>query len=151
MTSVPLSEFGGGGASAAKFDTMGDSHAGIILSMDKRVQTDPNTGTVKTFADGTPRPQWVVTIEEDGGEALSLWAKGGKGSKFVPVKGSGESMLNAITSAVRAAGCQAIDLGAHLTVTFTGLGDAKPQPTKLFTAEYKPGTPGSVPVDDLFS
>jgi hypothetical protein len=147
MTSIPLSDLGGG-APAAKFDALGDSHSGVILSMDKRAQTDPATGQVKTFADGTPRPQWVVTIEEDTGESVTLWAKGGR---FTVVKGSGESMLSAITSAVRAAGCQAVDPGAHLTVTHTGLGDAKPQPAKLFTAEYKPAAPGSVSVDELFS
>jgi len=148
MSSVPLSDIGGSAAPSAKFDNMGDSHSGVVLSSDKRVQTDPADGSVKTFKDGTPRPQWVFTIEEDNGESVSLWAKGGK---FTVIKGSGESMLNAITSAVRAAGCQTIDSGAHLTVTHTGLGDAKPQPAKLFTAEYKPAAPGSVPVDDLYT
>ena len=150
--SVPLSDLQGG-ASAAKFEQIGDKHIGVIVSIDPdRAQTDPKTGVIKTFADGTPRKQLVITIQPETGDAVSLWAKGGN---FTVASGSGESMQNAIGTAVRAAGANSLDVGAKLGVAHTGLGTAAAgmNPAKLYTAQYEPPTakPTSVDVGDLFT
>jgi hypothetical protein len=146
MTSIPLSQLES--STAAKFEQFGDKHAGRITAIDQRQQTDPKTGQVKTFNDGSPQMQWVITLEENG-QAVALFAKGGR---FTPAKGSGESMLNAIGTAVRTVGASSLDVGGMLAVALTGESEAKPglNPAKLYTAQYQPPAPASVPVD-LFS
>jgi hypothetical protein len=147
--SIPLSQLES--AASLPFEQIGDTHAGTITAMNERPQTDPNTGQVKTFTDGTPRMVWVIAIEKQGGDTGSLWARGGR---FVAKTGSGESMLNAIGTAVRAAGAASVDVGGQLAVRLTGFTEAKPgqNPAKLYTAQYTPPAPqnASVPVD-LFS
>jgi hypothetical protein len=146
MTSIPLSQLES--STAAKFEQFGDKHAGRIVAIDQRQQTDPKTGQVKTFNDGSPQMQWVITLEE-AGQAVALFAKGGR---FTPAKGTGESMLSAIGTAVRTAGAASLDVGGQLAVAFTGESEAKPglNPAKLYAAQYQPPAPASVPVD-LFS
>ncbi len=75
-------------------------------------------------------------------------------SKSSPARG--ESMLNAIGTAVQAANATSLDIGGQLAVAFTGEGEAKTttfNKPKLYTAQYKPPAPqaASVPVADLFS
>ena len=152
MSSIPLSDLEGG-APAAKFDKLGDKHVGKITAMANRPQTDPATGKVKTWDDGNPMMQWVITLEKDNGETVSLYAKGGKGDNFTPAEGSGESMLNAIGTAVRAAEASGVDVGAQLAVAHTGLGrkvQGRNQ-AKLFTAQYVPPAPATSIPADLFS
>lgn len=144
MNSIPLSELGSG-APAAKFANIGDTYVGRITAMAQRQQTDPVTNQVKTFVDGSPRMQWVITIEQANGESVSLWARGGKSKA---AKGTGETMLNAIGSAVRAAGASAVDVGGELAVAYTGESEAALglNPSKLFSAQYRPPSQ-SIPVD----
>jgi hypothetical protein len=144
MTSIPISDFGGG--ESAKFEKAGDAYAGTIVSMDERPATDPLTGQVKTFTSGAPMMVRVITLELDNNDYVSLWARGGR---FQVGKGKGESMLNAIGTAGREAGAKTIDVGGWLKVAFTGEGVGKPglNAPKLYTAEYKPPAPGSVSVD----
>jgi hypothetical protein len=146
--SIPLSELGTS-AAYAKFEKLGDKHAGRVTAVDQRPQTDPQTGAVKTFSDGRPMMLWVITIEDGNGDLEALWAKGGK---FRAEQGTGESMLAAIYSAVVEAGADALAVGGQLAVAHTGLAERKPgmNPAKLFTAQYVPPAPASVPVD-LFS
>lgn len=145
-TSIPLSQLES--SPAAKFTNIGDSHSGRITAMTERQQTDIN-GVPLEFKDGSPRMQWVITLEKPDGEVVALYAKAGK---FKAAQGSGESMLVAIGSAVRAAGADAVDVGGELAVAYTGQSEAKPgqSPAKLFTAQYRPPT-ASVPVGNLFS
>jgi hypothetical protein len=145
--SIPLSDLES--SPSAKFTNIGDSHAGRITNIAERPQTDINTGAPRTFQDGSPMMQWVITIQKQDGEVVALYAKGGK---FKAVTGSGESMLTAIGLAVRAANAQAVDVGGELAVQFTGLGEQKPGKAapKLFTAQYKAPAAASIPVD-LFS
>jgi hypothetical protein len=147
-TSVPLADLEA--SAAAKWDQVGDKYAGRIVSIDQRQQTDPKTGQAKTFASGDPMMLWVIVLQPAQGDSIALWAKAGR---FKIATGSGESMLNAIGSAVRAAGAGSLDVGGELAVAFTGEGEPKPglNPPKLFTAEYRPPASASVPVDNLFS
>jgi hypothetical protein len=146
-TSIPLSELES--SPSAKFVNIGDSHVGRITAINERQQTDIN-GKALAFPDGSPRMQWIISIEKEGGEVVALYAKGGK---FKAASGSGESMLSAIGSAVRAAEASSVDVGGKLAVAYTGNSEAKPgqSPAKLYTAKYEPPTAASVPVEDLFS
>jgi hypothetical protein len=146
--SIPLADLES--SAALQFNKMGDKHAGRITAVDQRKQTDPKTGQVKTFNDGSPMMLWVITLDLPNGDTGALWAKGGKFKAFT---GSGESMLSAIGTAVRAAGASSVDIGAQLAVAWTGEGEAKSgmNPPKLYTAQYIPAAPASVPVEDLFS
>jgi hypothetical protein len=145
-TSLPLSDLES--SPSAKFTVHGDKYAGRITAMNERQQTDIN-GKLLAFDDGTPRMQWIITIEQASGDAVNLYAKGGK---FKAEKGTGEAMLAAIGTAVRAAGATAVDVGGQLAVAYTGDSAAQPGrfPAKLYTAQYQPPAPASVPLD-LFS
>ena len=145
--SIPLSELEA--SPAAKWDRIGDSYSGRILSMTQRQQTD-TAGRLLEFSDGTPRMQWIITIEQANGDAVALYAKGGN---FKAVSGQGNSMLAAIGAAVRAAGATAVEVGAELAVAHTGLAESTgigKNPPKLFSAQYRPPAATPVPVD-LFS
>jgi hypothetical protein len=144
--SIPLSNLEP--SPSAKFETIGDKHVGRITAMNERQQTNI-AGEALTFKDGSPRMQWVITIEKADGDVVSLYAKGGK---YKVASGTGESMLSAIGTAVRTAGADAVDVGGELAVAFTGLGEAKPGQSapKLFQAEYRPPS-ASIPAADLFS
>lgn len=147
--SIPLSSLES--SPSAKFENIGDKYAGTIVSMVEKQQT--YDGVAQFFPSGDPIMVWVITIKTDEGDEVALWAKGGN---FKVAQGSGESMLNAIGTAVRAAGANSVDVGAKLAVAHTGLGEkAKPQfnAPKLYTAQYQPPSPEQqqVPVEDLFS
>lgn len=141
--SIPLSELES--SPAAKWNQIGDTYRGRITSMVQRQQTNTD-GAALSWNDGSPRMLWVITIEQTNGESVALYAKGGK---FRVAEGSGDSMLNAIGAAVRAAGAQGVDMGADLAVAFTGMAEATAgkNAAKLYTAQYRPAAAPSVPVD----
>jgi hypothetical protein len=145
--SIPLADLES--SPSAKFAEIGDTYVGRIVSMVERQQTDMKQRPL-TFDDGTPRMQWVITIETAEGDRAALYAKGGK---FKAAAGKGESMLAAIGIAVRAANADGVDVGGELAVSYTGTGEAKPgqDGPKLYTAAYKPPAPASIPAEDLFS
>jgi hypothetical protein len=131
---------------SAKFTNIGDKYVGKILDMAERQQTDINQN-LQFFADGSPRMQWVITLELADGEIVGLWVRGGK---YKPTEGSGESMLSAIGSAVRAANANSVDVGGQLAIAYTGKSDLGGGKTaKLYTAQYSApvAQPTSVPVD----
>jgi hypothetical protein len=131
------------GAQSAKFEKIDDAVEGEIVSCDLRQQTDIETGTPLTFADGKPRMQLVVTLqtklhESDDDDGLrTIYAKGGR---YEVASGTGSSMRDAIAQAVKDVGADKIEEGATLVVVHTGLGKAKSrgfnQP-KLYTAGYR--------------
>lgn len=145
-SSIPLSDLEGG--NAAKFDRIGDKYAGRITGVDQRQQTS-TAGEALTWKDGTPRMLWVITLQPESGDAVQLWAKGGR---YKAAEGTGESMLTAIGIAVREAGANAVDIGGQLAVAYTGNGEKTPTggTPKLYTAQYKAPAP-SIPTADLFS
>jgi hypothetical protein len=145
-SSIPLSDLEAG--NAAKFTQFGDSYAGTITAMEERQQTD-TAGNLLFFPDETPRMLWVITIQPDGGDAVQLWAKGGR---YKAAEGTGESMLAAIGLAVRAAEADGVDVGGQLAVAYTGNGEktSKGGTPKLYTAEYRPPKPAGIPATNLF-
>jgi hypothetical protein len=147
-TSVPLSAFESS-SPAAKFEKLGDKVVGTIEAMNERQQTEFATGKPLYFESGDPKMQWVITIKTAEGESLSLYARGGN---FEVGSGTGESLLSAIGTAVRAAGANEVVVGAQLAVVHSGLGKPKPglNPPKLYTAQYQAPAAPAVAVDDLF-
>jgi hypothetical protein len=143
--SIPLSQLES--SPGAAFKELGDSYKGRITGIEERQQTDLD-GVPLSFTDGTPRMQFVISIEQRDGETVALYAKGGK---YKADEGSGESMLAAIGTAVRAAGAASVDVGADLAVAYTGnakLGGGRV--AKLYSAAYKPAPAASIPAGDLF-
>lgn len=137
-----------GGGKAAKFDALGDKIEGVIISADERPQTDIETGEIKTWNDGRPIMQWVITLATDLRDAdipdddghRTVYAKGGK---FVAAQGDGTSMMTAIADAVRASGAKSLEEGGTLAVAHTGLGEKKNKAysaPKLYKARYTPPT-----------
>jgi len=143
--SIPLSALGSG--TSAKFKQVGDKVAGKILSIEQRQQTSID-GHPQTFADGSPRMQWVVTLQREDGETVGLYARGGN---YKATTGEGESMEAALASAGTAAKVEAIEVGGQLAVVHTGTADlGAGKVAKLYRAQYQPPAPVSVPLD-LFS
>lgn len=142
--SIPLSDLES--SPSAKWNAVGDSYRGRILSMEKRQNTKPGSGEPVFFPSGDPQMVWVITIEQNNGDRVALWAAGGN---YKAASGSGESMLSAIGAAVRAAGAAAVEMGAELAVAHTGMGEASPgkNPPRLYTAQYRAPVPAAVPVD----
>src|SRR5262245_37811066 len=148
--SIPLSELES--SAAAKFEQLGDKHIGRIVSAKRQQQTDPITGQPKHFPSGDPMMMVLIVIQPAEGDAITLWAKGGK---FVAKTGTGLSMQSAIAAAMAPHGITnlAQAVGGELAVAWTGETEAKPglNPAKLFTADFRPAAgEADVPMD-LFS
>jgi hypothetical protein len=147
--SIPLADLEA--SAAAKWNAVGDKYAGVIVGVSHQQQTDLE-GKPKFFASGDPMMLYVITLQPEQGDTLALWAKGGR---YVAKTGTGESMLSAIGTAVKAAGAKALTVGGRLAVAFTGEAEARPgmNAAKLFTAQYQAPVeqPQSIPADDLFS
>lgn len=129
---------------AARFDAVGDFIKGRIVSADERQQTDVETGEKLTWADGSPRMQWVITLatdlrdDADDDGLRTVYAKGGN---FTAATGEGKSMQSAIRDAVADAKAKVIAEGGTLTVKHSGLGEKKNKAysaPKLYVAKYTP-------------
>lgn len=121
----------GSGARSAKFQNVKDRVGGTIVNYVTRQQTDIN-GSVKTYDDGNPMWQTVITLatelqEDDDDDGLrAVYAKG--------------EMLKAIRTACVKAGATGISRGGKLAIQFTGeRAPAKKgfSATKLFIARYE--------------
>ena len=53
----------GGGGASAKFENVGDTVTGTIVTTEVTNQTDLATGAVLTWDDGSPRQQLVVSLQ----------------------------------------------------------------------------------------
>lgn len=134
----------GGGGKAFPFENIGDTVKGVITSMNKRQQTDPNTGKPKYWDNGDPVMMLVITLEtelrdddEDDG-MRNIYLRGGK---FDIATGKGVASLTAVRDAVKRSGSQAgIEPGGTLSLQFSGLAPKKGafSPAKLYSAAYKP-------------
>lgn len=141
--SIPLSDLAR--PPAAKFDNIGERAKGTIAKVSREQQTDLDTGQALVWPDGKPRLQLVVTLDVADGSQLCLYAKGGK---FDAETGEGVSMEQAIVDAVKAAGDDAVRVGALLEVVHSGLGKRPSpgkNPPKLYRAQYTKPTAG-VPI-----
>src|SRR5579872_2818934 len=97
------------------FPEIGTTYTGVILDMGRSVQRDLK-GEVRTFDDGTPRPQAVLTLgtdlrDDDDDDGLRrLFVKG--------------AMTKAFREASKALRPRGPRVGDTVTVTYTGDGEA---------------------------
>jgi hypothetical protein len=141
---------GGGGGRSAKFPNVGDKIDGEVISAEVTQQTDFKTGAPKTWDDGSPMRQLVVTLQttehedDDDDGVRRLFAKGS------PMKPT--TSLGAIRAAVHAVGATNLEPGGRLQVAYTGDGVASGaglNPPKEYKAKYGRPT-GGVDVNDIF-
>lgn len=139
-----------GGAKSAAFKNVGDQVQGTILSVATRQQTEPS-GKLKTYDDGNPMMQLVVTVltneheDEDDDGLRALYVKG--------------QMRAALRAAILKAGEQGIAEGGEIVVRFSEEEPPKTKgfnPTKVYKVGYRPpartievpADDGAPPVDD---
>lgn len=123
-----------GRAPAAKFPVVGAGVGGRVTEQpQERQQTDFKSRDPLTWPDGSPKMQWVITMQtdrrddEDDDGRRRLFAKG--------------QMLEAIRRAVRDAHAKDIVADGFLTVTYVGdgeLADDALTPPKVYEATYTP-------------
>lgn len=145
MSNDTFNDLLAGNAPAFTFENIGDTCRGKVISAEKRRQTDID-GTPKSFPSGDPMMQLVVTVEQDNGEQVSLYIKGGK---FEPAEGKGQSALEALRAATQG---QDFKAGGTLAMQFSGLGKAErgKSAPKLYTVQYKAPSIAIPDGEDLF-
>lgn len=142
----------GGGVRSAKFETIGDKVTGTVVAAEVTQQTDITTGAPKTWDNGDPMMQLVVTLAtdqrdpddpDDTGER-KLYLKGGKPT----------TSLGAVKAAIKAAGAKGIEVGATLALAYTGDGEPTKRgfnAPKEYAAKYTaPPAIDPTAVDDIF-
>lgn len=135
----------GGGAPSAKFPTPGTTVKGTIEDAVLSQQTDLD-GKPKTWDDGNPRMQVVVTLATDERDAS---VDDDKGTRRVFIKGQ---MLSALKDALKKAGAKNIEVGGTLAVRYTE--DEASTKTgynakKVYVCQYKAPTVSALDVEDL--
>lgn len=123
---------------AAKFDSIGVTVGGPILrDPELRQQNDFDSGKPKTWDDGSPAMQLVVSVQTDLRDPADP-EDDGERTFYIRA-----NLQRAVANAVRAAGAKGLEVGGVLTVTYSGDGEAKKRgfsAPKLYTATYTPPT-----------
>lgn len=130
----------GGGTPSCTFPTIGTTWKGTVLAKETQQQRDLKTGEAKTWSDGSPMEQVVITLQTD---ARDPERDGDDGQRKLYVKGG---MLAAIREAVRRAGATTVEIGGTLAVRYSGDGVPSQRgfnPPKQYTAEYRPPEPAA--------
>jgi hypothetical protein len=127
---------GGGGAPSAKFKTIGDTIAGQVLDYEMRQQSDLETNSLKTWDDGRPMMQLVVTLQTTERDAS---IEDDDGKRRIYIKGL---LQQAVRDAIKAAGGKKLEVGGTLTVRYVG--DEAPKRrgvngAKIYQAHWQPG------------
>ena len=145
----------GTGAKSFPFESIGDSVSGTIVAMQKRQQTDLDSGAPQFWANGDPKMMLQITLEtklseNDDDEGMrNVYLRGGN---FVAVKGKGTSSLVAVKDAVRRSGSEkGIEIGGTLTLEYSGEAKSSNRAfnaPKLYSAHYVPPT-YAVDIDEM--
>jgi hypothetical protein len=124
-----------GGTPAAKFDSVGTTVSGSITEPPQiRQQTDFTTGKPLFWEDGNPRYQLVVNIDTGN---IDPAVDNDDGIRSIYIRGN---LQRAVREAVRLTGADGLEVGGHITVTYTGDGVATTRgmsPPKNYSAVYK--------------
>lgn len=134
-----------GGVPSAKFDAVGKVVKGTITSAEVGQQRDFTTGLPKSWDDGKPMMQLVITLQTDERDPE---VEDDEGIRRLFARAN---MLNAVREAVRKTGGK-LEVGGKLAVKYTGDGEAKTRghnAPKLYSAQYEAPTASAVSVDDL--
>lgn len=132
----------GGGAPTAKFPEVGTLHKGRIIASAVQQATEYGTNEPKTWSNGDPVWEAVITIATDERDAE---IDNDDGTRRIYASGA---MLAAIRTAVQVAGAKGIEVGGVLAVKYDHDGTpSKPgfNPPKQFVAQYL----APDPVNDL--
>lgn len=130
----------GGGTPSAKFPQIGATVSGIIAGARKTQQTDFKTKLPKTFTNGDPMMQLVVTLTGTGQYDPTI--PNDDGTRAVYIKGA--QMTDAVRTAVTQAGAAGLDVGGRLTLQYVGDGvPSEPglNPPKHYAVAYQPPSP----------
>ena len=123
-----------GGAKSAKFPDIGTIVKGIITSPPTlSQQTDFTTGALKSWDDGGPMMQLVVTISTDERDPET---PDDDGLRSLYIKGA---LQAAVKDAIRKAGARGLEVGGTIAVKYVGDGVAKSRgmnPPKQFACQY---------------
>jgi len=117
---------------AAKFETVGESVSGTVVAAEVGPQRDLE-GEVRTFDSGEIRTQLVVTLQTDQHEDDD-----DDGLRKVYVK---SFMVKPFRNEMKRTRVRGVRPGGHLTVTFSGEGEAARKgynAPKLFSVAYEP-------------
>lgn len=144
----------GSGGKAFPFEAIGDRVTGTIVAMQKRQQTDMQTGDPVFWANGDPKMMLQLTLQTELSESdddegtRSVYLRGGN---YIPTKGKGTSSLVAVKDAVKRSGTdKGIEIGGTLSLEYSGEAKAtgKGFAAKLYVADYAPPRYG-VDLDDM--
>lgn len=131
---------------AAKFETIGTTHKGTVISRETRQQKDYATGTPKTWDDGQPMMEVVIGLQPADSELVTLYVRG--------------KMLGAVKEAVAKSTTglpierRTVEIGGQLAVKYYA--DGEPSKAgftapKLYQAQYAPPAATVVKGDDLLA
>lgn len=134
------------GVPSFKFDTIGATAKGPIVSLEMQQQRDIDTNQPMTWEDGKPRMQLRIVLATDTRDNDE-----DDGHRAVYVKGQ---MQAAIRDAIKTAGQTQIVEGGILAVKYEKDGEKKKaahNPPKQYRAQYQPPAPkpAAVDADDL--
>lgn len=138
--SIPgLDDLLAGGGKSAKFENPGDSITGKVIAVETRQVTDINTNEPKTWDDGSPQLQAVITLET---ALRDPEIEGDDGKRNVYIKMWGDQR-KALQQAAREAGASPA-VGDTFSATFTAHGPVKKKgfsAPKLFVYKIVKGSP----------
>lgn len=138
----------GTGGKAAAFPTVGTVVRGVVVDAEVRDQTEIGSGEVKTYPDGNPMKQIVITLQtEDQDESI----EDDDGVRRVFAKG-------AMLFAIRKVTPDGLRIGGKLAIKYTGDGEPAQKgwnPPKEYRAQYEapaimvPGHDGPIANRDI--
>jgi len=142
----------GGGVRSAKFEKPGDKVSGTIVAAEVTQQTDLTTGAPKTWDNGDPMMQLVVTLATDQRDPED---PDDTGERKLYLKGSKPTTsLGAVKGAIKAAGAKGIEVNGTLQLAYTGDGEPTKRgfnAPKEYVAKYQAPAPiDQSAVDDIF-
>ena len=131
-----IDDFLSGGTPSAKFTNIGDVHQGIITHFEVSQQRDIKTGAPKTWPDGKPCEQLLVTIQTN---ERSTEIDDDSGERRLYINRPG-GMYTALTTAIKKSGAK-FAVGGTLAFKYVGNGVPTQKgynAPKQYAAKYAP-------------
>lgn len=132
------------GGKTAKFPTVNTTVKGKVVAAKSQQATEYGTGKPKTYDNGDPVMEVVITLQTDERDPDDATDDGRR-----TLYASGR-MKKAISEAIQRSG-QKLAEGGTLAVKYTGDGEPKSpgmNPPKLYRAEYQPPAPSAIADDE---
>jgi hypothetical protein len=133
----------GSSVPSCSFLNLGDEHHGQIMAVEMGQQRDPANNKPKTWDDGSPMMQMIITLQTD---ERDQQAENDSGVRKLYVGSKG--MREALSTAVKKSGAGGVGIGGKLGMKFLREGEATNRafnPPKEYVARYEAPTH---PVDD---